>query len=62
MFTKLQNATISFLMYVCLFANNNLAPNGWIFKVLDKFSKICQENSSLIKILHEQRVLNIKTY
>jgi len=37
-------------MSVCLFAHNNLAPTGWIFKVLDKFSKICQENSTLIKI------------
>jgi hypothetical protein len=50
MFTNLQRATISFIMSVCLSAWNNSAPTGQIFMKFDYFLKICQENSSLIKI------------
>jgi len=57
-FAKLQKATISFavsvVMRVCPSVRKNSAPNGRIFMQLDMyFSKICLENSSLIKIWQE---------
>jgi len=49
---KLRKATINFVIYVCLYAWNISAPAGQIFMKIniEYFSKICRENSNLIKI------------
>ena len=54
----------SFVMSVRPSAWNNSAPTGRIFMKFDigLFSKIRPENSSFIKVWHEQRVLYMKTY
>lgn len=54
-FAELLKAIISFVMYVCLFAWNNLAPPppGTDFHEIqctNMFKKICRNNSSFIKI------------
>jgi hypothetical protein len=66
-FEKFRKATISFFISICLpvcpSAWNNLAPTGRIFMKFDiwrLFSKICRENSSLIKIRQLQLVIYIK--
>jgi hypothetical protein len=61
---KLQKATISFGMSVCLSARNNSAPTGMIFVKLDisEFFGSFPKNSSLMKIWQEYRVLYMKTF
>jgi hypothetical protein len=62
--TELRKATISFVMSVCPSGWNNSAPAGRIFMkygIWVLLSKICRENSSLIKIWQQYRVLYMKT-
>jgi hypothetical protein len=51
-FVKLRKAIMSSIISVCPSALNNLAPTGRIYVKFDTstFRKICQENSSFIKI------------
>jgi hypothetical protein len=51
-FAKLRKATIIFVMSVRLSASNNSVPSGkFLYNlVFENFSKICGENSSVIKI------------
>jgi hypothetical protein len=65
-FAKLQKATISFIMSVRPSVRPNETirlPLEWFSRnlILQYFSKICRENSSLIKIWQEERVLYVKT-
>jgi len=56
-------ATVSFVMSVCPSAWNNTAPTGRIFVnfIYECVSKICQENSSFVKIWQERRIFYMKT-
>jgi hypothetical protein len=59
-----RRTTISFVMSVRMSERNNSAVTGRIFikLALAYFSKICRENSSLIKMWQEQGRLYMKTY
>jgi hypothetical protein len=47
----LRKATISFVMSVCPHGTTRLPLDGfWWTLIFETFSKICQENSSFIKI------------
>jgi hypothetical protein len=60
-YESLQNCrkwlTASSCLSVHLSAWNSLAPAGWSFVKFDIWGKICQENSSFIKIWHEWQAL-----
>ena len=65
-FAKLQKATISFVMSVCLSVRlhgKTLLPLNWFsWKfMVDHFSKICREHSRFINIWQEWRALYLKT-
>jgi hypothetical protein len=50
-FAKLRNATVSFVMSVCPHGTTRHPLDGFSLNlILEDFSKISQENSSLIKI------------
>jgi len=53
-FAKLRKATMSFVMSLCLSVWNNF-PLELVFRnlILEQFSKICREYSSLIKVLQK---------
>jgi hypothetical protein len=47
--------------FVCLLSWNSSAPTERIFMKFEYFSKICQRNSSFVKIWQEWRLLYMKT-
>jgi len=59
---KLRKATMSFVMSLLLFAwNISVATDGFSWNLIYEYcSKLCRENSSVIKIWKEERVLYIK--
>jgi hypothetical protein len=64
-FAKLRKATIRIVMSVrpsvCLHGTTRLPLEGFWWNLIFVFSKIYRENSSLIKIRQEERVLYLKT-
>jgi hypothetical protein len=63
MFAKLQQATVSFILSVCQYGTNRLPLDIFSWNLMfEDFSKICFENSSLIKIGQEWQVLYMKMY
>ena len=67
-FVKFQNATISFIMCVCVHPPihprgiTQLPPDGFSWNLIfENFLKICCENSSFVKIWQEHWVICIKT-
>jgi hypothetical protein len=66
-FAKLRKATISFVMSVRLSIRPHRTPRlpldgfSWNF-LFEYFSKICWQNSSVIKMWQEQRAVYTKTY
>jgi len=60
-FAKLRKATNSFVMSIRPHGTIQLPPNRFSWNsILEHFSKLCQENSSFIKIEQESRVLHMK--
>ena len=63
-FERLQKATISFVMYVCLSVRTAQHRSYWMeFShnlIIENFSKICRGSSSLMKTWQEWRVSYIK--
>ena len=63
MFAKFQKATVSFFLSVCQYGTNRLPLDIFSWNLIfEDFSKICFENSSLIKIWQEWQVLYMKMY
>ena len=54
-FSRVRKAVKSddYFRHICPYAWNNSAPTGRIFMKFDGFSKICRENSTVIKIWQE---------
>jgi hypothetical protein len=69
--SKIAKATVNFIMSVCLSVRPSVCPNwttrlslngfSWNLMLVD-LGKICRDNSSLIEIWQEYRLLYMKTY